>query len=311
MKLKDDLKIINDIENEVYVFEDLKGITPKKITSRMFPILLGENAFNSTGYGILERANLLVYVDDFDKWYGLRGEIAEIIAVKMLKDFYKHKHNVEIELKTFEPKQFKGYDMFHESYSYGNKDFGGVPDLTITNPKEHRAVIEVKSKNMKNYEWIFGDKDNHQVPEAEKMQGEQLAWLGRTDKLLMLYVFFTNEQEEIIKEALKNKQQAIDVINKHNWSYRTVKTVFKPYDLDLDQVHRFMLTAKSTLDSSIKSGTISHHHFNKKETEIIEAYIETNAPKVEVESGLPFDDVVEKKDKDELVDDDFSKGLPF
>ena len=54
MKLKDDLKIINDIENEVYVFEELKGKTPKKITSRMFPILLGENAFNSTGYGILE-----------------------------------------------------------------------------------------------------------------------------------------------------------------------------------------------------------------------------------------------------------------
>ena len=72
-----------------------------------------------------------------------------------------------------------------------------------------------------------------------------------------------------------------------------------------------MLTAKSTLDSAIKSGTISHHHFNKKETEIIEAYIEANAPKVEVESGLPFDDVAEKKDKDELVDDDFINGLPF
>lgn len=263
MKLKDGITI----EDKGNYFQiDFSKYKVKKITSRTFPILLGKNNFTSIGYGVLERANLIVF-EEIDKFYTLRGDIAEKITKQLVIDFYKHKEKVDIELKVFKPQDFKGFDMFDKSYKWGNEYFGGVPDLTITKPSEFRTVIEVKSKNIKSYDYII---EKNRVPEEEIMQGEMLSTLSKAPNLIMAYIFFTDEQENVIKDGLANNKTADQIIEENKWNYRVIKSKFKLYDIDMDKTYKEMEKAKKFLDDIIASGKVSKQLFNVDELMIIE-----------------------------------------
>lgn len=302
MKLKNDLKIEKKDEYYVFEFDETKV---KKITSRMFPILLNKNSFQSVGYGILERANMLVF-EQIDEFYQVRGSIAELISANLLRDLYKAKHKVDIDLKTYEVSQFKGYDMFNIEYKWGNKHFGGVPDMVISQPKEYRTLFEIKSKNIKYYENIAGNK---QVPEEELLQAKHLGYLSKTNKIGMVYVFFNDKQESEIKELMeKGIKTAIDIVEKLNLTYKTVKTKVLYYDIDFDDVLDDMMLAKDILDTAIERGMIHESKFNKKEIEALNKYIgikDTNHMEDldEDYSDLPFDMSNRKNSNNEKQDE--------
>lgn len=273
MKLKQGLNIRKENEEFVFEFNESKI---KKITSRMFPILLNKNNFNSQGYGILERAGFIEF-EEIDIFYKVRGEIAEMLASNLIRDLYKAKHKVDVDLKTYEVSQFKGYDMFNIEYNWGNKHFGGVPDMVISKPTEHRTLFEVKSKNMKMYTLIA---ENGNIPEEEKLQAIHLGVLSKTPRVGMVYIFFTDKQETAIKKEIgKGNIKGIDVINEMGLTYRDIKPKVIYYDVDFENDFESMMLAKDILDSAIARGRIHSSKFKANEIQVLHEYlglIETN-----------------------------------
>lgn len=154
MKLVKGLQI-QELENDFkFEFKSLK-----KITSTKLPELLGLNQWNTIGQAILERARMLEY-EGIDPFYTVRGSIAESLAYDYLVHYYKSKHQVDIDLRTFNQKDFRGYDFYNEidNPKIANDKFGGVPDIVLSKPAEFRSTIEVKSKNIKAYEYIVNQK---------------------------------------------------------------------------------------------------------------------------------------------------------
>ncbi|MCK9319546.1 hypothetical protein, partial [Methanoculleus sp.] len=199
MKLKDGINFEFDSETRNYKF-DFSNAKVKKVTSRAFPILLGKNQYNSIGYGVLERCGFIDF-EPIEKWYTVRGAIAEQFAYDYILETYT-KHGIDIKMKAMSPKMFKGYDAFPN-----NEKFGGVPDIGISEPQDQRAVIEVKSKNIKKYDELI---EKTIYPLEEVLQGKQLACLSKVNKLLMVWVFFTDKQENLIKEVTNKIKNADD-----------------------------------------------------------------------------------------------------
>lgn len=270
MKLIRGLKIKK--ENDNYVFDFSNIGTPKKITSRVFPMLLGKNMYNSPGYAVLDRARMISFTD-IDSWYKFRGELAEKLAYDYIKAYYKSVENVDVDLKSFNVEDFKGYDMFDMSYgSRGNETFGGVPDIAISKPREHRAIIEVKSKNISRYENIVVEK---QIPEEELLQARLLGYLSRVDKVIMAYVFLTNEQEENIKSLLKENPGANvdDYIKDNNLTFKDFEIRIALRNVEREEMHILTRQAQNELEGLLNSGSIPKHKFNSFELGVLDEYI--------------------------------------
>lgn len=184
MELKN-TKRLKGFSDDGFLF-DINEYEFKKITSRRFPTLLGENKWQSVGNGLLEMCGLLVS-EKFDNKYTLRGAIAEKFTQYFLEGKIK-----DSEMFHFTPES-AGYDQFKN-----NTRFGGVIDIAIKSPTE-RIVVEVKAKNIKKEKSIGFD-----MPKEELAQAELLAHLSRSDKFYMSYVFFNDKQEREI-EALANE----------------------------------------------------------------------------------------------------------
>lgn len=270
MLLKKGLNITDVGDSFEFEFGDNIG----KITSRMLPMLLGESRFNSVGYAVLDRAKMLAF-SEIDHWYKARGSIAEHLVNEYLKAFYKAKKKVDIELKHFDMTSFQGYDMFHESYSYGNSRFGGTPDLAIIKPTEHRATVEVKSKNTKHYDFIVNRKE---IPLEELRQGQQLAYLSKTDTLIMGYVFFTDFQEELIIDAVKDDTSGSfngeSLAKLLQFDFRNVIVKISFHTIDRDNIEVLMESAYSTLHTFVENKVIPKKYFNMDEIDLLLDYIE-------------------------------------
>ncbi len=200
-KLKSSVEVKYDKENDSYVFGHFDETKFKKVTSRAFSCLLGDNHFESIGKTILERFKLTEY-QPIDEYWGVRGDIAELIVLEFMKDTYE-KQGIELELRTW-TKEEVSYDNFSR-----NEKFGGLLDIAISSPEEYRAVIEVKSKSMKDVDKIKKSKGNIE----EVLQGKFLTYLSNVKKCLMVYVFFTPEQEQEIKKHTKEKDQDYPGLN--------------------------------------------------------------------------------------------------
>lgn len=225
-RLQPGIKVEYDKENEVFKFLNHYIDKHKKLTSRAFPNILGENRWESIGKTILERYKM-IQKDQIDKYYTVRGELAEMIVKDYLKGFYKEKLKVDLELVTWD--KFKiSFDNFPK-----NPKFGGMLDIAIKSPEKFRAVVEVKSKSLKDLEKITASKGNTE----EVRQGLFLSYLSLVDKCLMVYVFFTPQQEQTIKEYIAN-QKAIgykvdekifskEIIKNNKWTYKNF--TIKPF----------------------------------------------------------------------------------
>jgi len=128
--------------------------------------------------------------------------MAELLALDFLETTYKQK-GIELDLRTW-TKEEVNYDNFGS-----NKKFGGLLDIAIANPKEYRAVIEVKSKSIKDVDKIKKSRGNIE----EVLQGKFLTYLSNVSKCLMIYVFFTPEQEQTIKDYVKENDQTYPGMN--------------------------------------------------------------------------------------------------
>lgn len=265
-------KVLKDINNNEMCFVfDKEKIKPKKITSRAFPELLGLNKYNSIGKAILDRWGLLVK-EDIDEMYIKRGELAETFANNYLKEKYAKITGKELITKQFNTKE-ENYDMFKK-----NENFGGVVDIGISEPEEQRAVVEVKSKNIKDYTKII---ENGEIPQHETLQGEFLAFLSKTKKYIMAYVFFTNEQEEEIRE------KGVNV----SFSYKDVIIKTKTFIVDEETTKERMIKVLKIYKNACEDGKISLSLFDDNEVIYLKTLLKTEEPRripIITDDDLPF-----------------------
>lgn len=230
-KLKTSVEVAYDKENDSYVFGHFDETKFKKVTSRAFSCLLGSNHFTSIGSTILERFKLLES-QAIDEYWGVRGDMAELLVLDFLRDMYG-KQGIKLDLRTW-TKEEVSYDNFKR-----NEKFGGLLDIAIANPEEHRAVIEVKSKSLKDVDKIKGNRGNIE----EVLQGKFLTYLSNVTKCLMVYVFFTPEQDQAIKNYVKENNQdypgmnfARMLIAKMDLTPESMKILVFKHTLDIPRV---------------------------------------------------------------------------
>lgn len=266
IKLKSEVGITFDEMSKTFVFDGINADKVKKVTSRHFPTLLGENKWNSIGSAILDRCGLLER-EDIDPYYMVRGAIGELLVQEYVERQYKSAKIEGIEVKRFTPKDV-GWDMFKK-----NVRFGGVVDLAITAPPERRAVIEVKSKSMKDKTWIAG-KGNY--PTEEVMQGLFLGVMSKVNKTIMSYVFFSPDTEASIRAYCdKNgydESVAHDYIKAHNLDpFDTQKVVIHMKSFSLDDgktgsdIEQQMEKAHERLQRSVENKGIWKDNFSEEE----------------------------------------------
>lgn len=186
-KLKAGIDVKYDALTHLYTFGNIDTTRHKKVTSTVFPRLIGANDYESIGKSILERFNA-IEKEEIDPYYSVRGDIGELLALDYLKKKYDG-----IVLKTWDKSEV-AYDNFPF-----NDRFGGLIDIAIVKPTEMRAVVEVKSKSLKDYQKIEKGRGN----KDEIKQGVFLAKMSNVDKCIMLYVFFSTFQEDKIKRIMQ------------------------------------------------------------------------------------------------------------
>ena len=262
MKLKNGIKVSKNVQGD-YVFEKLLNANNKKITSRAFACLLGKNTFESAGKTILERCNM-VEKETIDPYYTVRGAIGELLVKDYLIEMYLKYKKIKLQILSWNPKEVN-YDNFPK-----NPDFGGLLDLAIPAPAEERAVIEVKSKSLKDFAFIDGKKG----VEEEVLQGKFLSTLSKTETCHMAYIFFDEQQETLLKNYVKdlinlgnnvNNINAKDVIKALNWRYELFKIKVYKHAVDFNEINELMQESNRVLRESIQSGLISSENFTISE----------------------------------------------
>ena len=271
MQLKNsNLKI--DFDGQHFTF-DLDTSKQRKITSRRFPNLIGENQWNSVGSEILDMF-YQIESEAFDNYYTIRGLVAEDIAEKYLKQWVKSQKGIDVEIKHFAPQDFKGYDQFST-----NQFFGGVVDIAIVAPKEERSITEVKGKNIKKLAEVEKER-----PSEEVRQGEQLAYMSVVPKYNMLYVFFNDLQEQRMKNmadkiiasgkkigdvCYKDKDAIIKVLS---ISINDVEVRLYPYELNRLETEQRMKKAYMEVMEFKKSKKIHVSKFTMEETNYLKSF---------------------------------------
>lgn len=268
---KQEVKI--DFDGTNYIF-DIDTNKFRKITSRRFPNLIGENKWNSVGVELLD-VFYQIESQAFDNWYTIRGLLAEDLADKYIKQWIKSQKGIEITTVHFAPQQFDGYDQFKD-----NQYFGGVIDIAIASPKEERAVIEVKGKSIS----ALG-KVELERPQEEVTQGEQLAFLSKVDKYYMCYVFFDETQEAKMKKQAENisnsgkkigdvcYQFASKIIEMHNISINDVVIKVYEYTLNKEKTQERMKKAYNEVMEFKKTKKIHASKFKLDEKTYLNSFI--------------------------------------
>lgn len=292
MKIKDNVVFSYNELARAYVFDFDKMQKKKvgKVTSRMFPILINKNQFQGVGYAVLDRVGFLES-EAIEEWYTVRGALGEWLANLYLKNMIKKYKGVDITTKLFKPSDFPYYDMFYKS----NEKFGGVVDIGISEPLEYRGCVEVKSKNIKDYD--HEKKSIKYENEEEILQGKMLAVLSKVDTLYMAWVFFTNEQEDKIKKATElivknNKLNAFDVeklVAHLGLSIDNVVVSVKKYDVNREEILNQMETAHRNLHRIISLGSIDIAHFTPTERLALDDELRKRSGKVyDPDDDLPY-----------------------
>lgn len=292
MKLKQGIKVRKNVEGD-YIFEQLIGAKNKKITSRAFACLLGKNPFESAGKTILERCNM-VEKETIDPYYTVRGAIGEELVEDYFIDVYRKYKKIELKIKSWNAKEVN-FDNFPK-----NPDFGGLLDRAIPEPAEERAVIEVKSKSLKDLSFI----DSKKGVEEEVLQGKFLSTLSKTPTCHMAYIFFEEQQETLLKNYVKdlinlgqnvNNINAREVIKALNWRYELFKIKVYKHDVNYVEMDELMQESKRVLKNSLEHGVITSEHFTVSEQNYLDDIVygvgvrpDDYENKVIAEEDLPF-----------------------
>lgn len=158
----------------------------KKITGHSFVQLIGIDPFTKVGDCLLSMHGL--YKETVDEKWLKRGNLAEDIIKKVYtRDGHK--------CTTYDKYKIN-FDNF-QNY----KNFGGLIDIELI---EEFSLIEVKSKSIKDYDYIIENQ-----PIQEIYQGLYYGYLRGYETITMEWVFFDEQtQEEIFNDkpitTLKN-----------------------------------------------------------------------------------------------------------
>ena len=185
---------------------------PKKITGTKFAPLVDKNPYTKRGDQMLELLNLLPK-EDIDPYYTYRGEITE----RIVKELFENNGKV---CKTWDKNEI-GFDNFKDE-----NNFGGLIDIYLPN---ENTVIEVKSKSLRKLGDIMENGS-----EYEFLQGALYTDLIKADKLIMCWVFYNAETEQLMREhkpfdkfGVNSKQERnVDFLIKQ-WNYNDFKDRIK------------------------------------------------------------------------------------
>lgn len=204
----DKTKILKWDKDYLYIITDKTPKTKKKMSGHSFVALAGFDNFNKRGDAVL---NLLgIKKDTIDPKYLYRGEEAE----RLVRQIYEKKLNKKIVWYNEQAKKDNHYDFF-PSYV----QCGGIPDILLP---EEQIIIEVKSKSMKDYNYI----KSNGAPLNELYQGLYYSYLSMYGKTIMFYVFFDEESE---KEIFANNP----ITNYSNLKFLSQEYVVKRDDIEL------------------------------------------------------------------------------
>lgn len=124
---------------------------------------------------------LNIYKEKIDPFYTQRGYQAELILREMLKQ------------KGFAIKWWDAQEIGWDNFP-SNKEAGGLIDIAITAP--NRQVVECKSKNISKL-----NETKRFINDDYEHQAQHYGYLSKCDDINLIYVFFTDEQEQIIREG--------------------------------------------------------------------------------------------------------------
>lgn len=208
----------------------------KKITATSFYGLLGENKFKPKGDYLLSALGLLK--EPFDPFYSKRGEIAEKVLNEWLKS------------KGYTTKTWNKFEINFDNFPK-NKEFGGMIDIAITSPI--RCLVECKSKNLKDESKI------KMFPNQEQEhQALFYGYMSKCDNIKIIYVFFTDEQEQAIREGRQ--------IDTHYGNFTFYE---KDLTLDSHDIEQKLEKALMYKNSCIKSGKIPLCDISDKALELL------------------------------------------
>lgn len=163
------------IENGYLVVDPSEIKKFKKITGHSFVQLIGIDPFTKVGDCLLTMHGL--YKEKIDEKWLKRGDFAERVVQRV----YKRDGHI---ITTYK-KEEVNYDNFQD-----NLWFGGLLDIELL---EEKTLVEVKSKSMKDYDFIVKN-----PPLQEIYQGLYYGYLRDYDHITMEWVFFDKQTEEEI-----------------------------------------------------------------------------------------------------------------
>lgn len=342
-EIKKDVKLHND--NDYIWINEAPGMFRKKIPSRSFAALLGLDGWNSVGKQLLELLNLLEKDSKpFNTYYTLRGDVAETYVSQLLEEQFKRQFpDKDIEIILFNEKNFPYKDQFNydPKTKKGNKAFSGRMDVAIkVREKDGRLfrayIIEVKSKTHTTYEDVilidekgkeftqkqFKKSDYETIaiekeyPKTELYQGIFLATLGTLDKIDMIWVFFTDEQEEEMEKYVDwyMEQEVPRKLPKLSFTYKDL--VYHPYGhrFNVFEIKEKMTNIWRLLNSCFNDKRIPISLFSKRDLKTIDRHIAERKreeekvnkmiDKSDIEVDELFEKIVEEIDGEDETDDD-------
>lgn len=202
-ELKDKLKILDDGKwksdqiklrlDKDYLYYDSSLIKTPRISSHALVDLLGFNKYASPGKTLLNMFGL-IKKSEIDPYQEYKGGIAEVFA----KRYLQKKYGSQVDVESFTVSQFTNFNQFPEE-----EPFSGVLDLMLHFKNSSKMTVEVKSKEMREYEKIA---QMQIYPKEQMVQGANQAILAKTERYMMLWIFISPALSKLLKKlAEKHK----------------------------------------------------------------------------------------------------------
>ena len=237
------------IENGYLIVEKNEMLKFKKITGHSFVQLIGIDPFTKVGDCLLAMHGL--YKETVDEKWLKRGNLAEEIVKKV---YTRNGHKC-----TTYDKYEINFDNF-QNYQH----FGGLIDIELI---EERSLIEVKSKSLKDYDYII-----QKQPIQEVYQGLYYGFLRGYEAITMEWIFFDEQtQEEVFND-------------KPITTFKNLKKFNKRFSVNKEEIKEKLKTALQIVFDVREHGKIPLNNISDK----VLKYLGLERPQIDIFDTLNF-----------------------
>ena len=237
------------IENGYLIVEKNEMLKFKKITGHSFVQLIGIDPFTKVGDCLLAMHGL--YKETVDEKWLKRGNLAEEIVKKV---YTRNGHKC-----TTYDKYEINFDNF-QNYQH----FGGLIDIELI---EERSLIEVKSKSLKDYDYII-----QKQPIQEVYQGLYYGFLRGYEAITMEWIFFDEQtQEEVFND-------------KPITTFKNLKKFNKRFSVNKEEIKEKLKTALQIVFDFRENGKIPLNNISDK----VLKYLGLERPQIDIFDTLNF-----------------------